>query len=106
MLLTAWVDIVNQSTHFKCHYDNFWPFHLFLLALLYYIRFSDDWIFKHLKDVYEFQTDYANWEYSISSLVRRPGVLRQLYTYGPLSVCLWERVRERGSEKVRAGKGK
>ncbi len=38
------------------------------MAFLHDMRFSDEWIFKRLKNVHEFQPDYANWEYSISSL--------------------------------------
>lgn len=56
MLLSAWVDVVNQSSQLKCQNFN-WPFCSFLSSHLHDINFSDDQIL-----------DYVNCKYFISSL--------------------------------------
>lgn len=57
-----------------------------LLALQHELHFSDDWISKRLKNYYEFQLDYANCKYSISTLGEKkwsllgPGSFRNVRT--------------------------
>ncbi len=76
-----------------------WAFPLLLQAILHDIHFSDDWIFKRLKDVYEFQPDYALFKYSslgekICSRAFR-GAAAALHLWPVVSVIVRERDREK-----------